>query len=140
MKLKAEVIEKTKWDQMCESYLKDSFGTLVNEDYENYSFCILVKTEGDTPHTYAMVRELDSETAYLTFGGVTKDFRGQGDSYFAFTEIVSLLNKMYLRVGFSCRSNNTGMIKVGLNEGFEITGMQTVYGFPHLLFLLERGS
>lgn len=139
MNLSTRFVEKKVWDMQAEQAHVEAFGDLGIEHYLNYKFVVLVENEDKQQMAYTMIKETDKESAYITFGGTFKPYRSGGSGYACFKEIVSSLLMRYKRVGFACRTKNHPMIKLGLNEQFEIVGMRMFYGFPYLEFLKERG-
>lgn len=140
MKLQASVVPKEQWKKIEDAAHADLFGEWHMDEARNYDFTVLVNTESGENFSYGLVKEMDAETAYLTFGGMFSQFKGQGTGYQGMREIVSVLKEKYKRVGFACRVKNVGMIKLGLNEGFEIIGLRMIYGFLNVEFLLEKGN
>lgn len=139
MRLNTEIFRKAYWQEYEEAAHRELFGEDYIEEAKDYDLVILVTTEDGEKFFYSTVKELDSQSAYMNFGGMFKLFRGKGGGQRGFHEVVCCLKERYKRIGFTCRTKNFPMIKLGLNEGFVIIGMRLVYGFPNLEFLLERG-
>lgn len=136
--MNAEVIDYKTWDQISEGVHFDCFGNeFPVEEYKTFDFAILTRN-GEDKVCYCTVKELDKNTAYLNFGGMFPLYRGQRESYAGFKSMVDLLRSKYKHVAFITKTKNIGMIKLGLNENFEIIGLRRIYGVPHLEFLLRR--
>lgn len=139
MKLSGDIYSKEYWEMYAATANKELFGDMYpDEVYKDYDFVVLVTNEDKDKVCYSTVKELDKETVYLNFGGTFSKFRGKGLTNECFNKIVSCLKDKYKRLGLTCRTKNIPMIKVGLNEGFEIVGMRMVYGFVNLELLYEK--
>lgn len=140
MKLKANHVSKEIWDIISQKAHTGLFGNLYSEDFKKYDFTILVTNEDDEQVCYSMVKEIDAESAFLTFGGTFEPFRGKNLTVECLKKISESLLAKYKYLGFCCRANNAPMVKVGLDCGYKIIGLLEIYGLPNLEFLLERGE
>lgn len=136
---KAEIISKISWEPLRDKVHQDCFGKDFLDDYKAYHFVVAVKDEAGEIVSYTQVKELDGESAYMTFGGTVAKHRNQGSGYKNFGAMVNVLKQKYKFVGVTTKTTNVGMIKLALNAGFLIIGMRLINGIPNLEFLLERG-
>lgn len=139
MKFETELIEKFSWETCREQFHKDIFGDDFKDQNREYDFTLVVKLDGVNV-SYTQVKELDRDTAYMTFGGVFPEFRSKGIGYDNFQAMVDVLTAKYKMIGIATRTNNIGMIKLCFNSKFEIIGLRLINGLPSLEFLLERGK
>lgn len=140
MNLSTRVVSKKEWDLFALEVHKELFGEFGLDHFRSYDFTILVEHENGDKVAYVNIKELDAESAYVTFGGLFKEYRGYGVGFKSLNLAVDELLKKYLRVGFACRTKNFAMIKMGISKGFEIIGLKKMYGFNYLEFTLERGN
>ena len=137
MNLSAKIVEKAEWESIESFAHEELFGKEYLDLYKDYNFAVLVSGGADMV-CYATIKELDADTAFLNFGGTFKKYQSQYLTSECLKKIKDTLTKKYKYVGFCCRTKNIAMIKVGLNNGFNIIGMKLVLGLPNLEFLLER--
>lgn len=137
MLFRAEILSKESWIGVWESYHKDGFGEHAIQDGQTCTYPIILKSGDDELVAYATVKELDAETANINFGCVFSKYRKLGFGYEVFKEIVKEIENKYKRITFICRTKNVPMIKLGLNEGFEIIGIRKIYNLPHIEFMKE---
>lgn len=141
MNLSASIETKEYWDHFVMDASEDLFGELFpKEVYKDYDFVVLIQNEDKEHVCYSTIKEVDAETAYLNFGGTFSKFRGKGLTRECFNKIVGILKSKYPRLGMTCRTQNTPMVKLGLGEGFMIIGMRMVYGFVNIELLYEGGK
>lgn len=136
MNIETVLVPKEEWKIVAGLVHKEVFGTEFEEEYLSYDLAILVKKDGENL-CYGTLEELDKETAHINFGGIFNKFKTQKFGYIGFHEMVIKLKNNYKRIGFSTKTKNLSMIKLGINEGFEIVGIRKVYGITNLDFLLE---
>lgn len=137
MKLLASVITKEQWKAVERESHADLFGDEYGELFKEYNFVVLV-TLGPDMVCYATIKELDGDTAFLNFGGTFRRYRGQNLTSQCLEKILACLKPQYKYIGFCCRTKNIAMIKVGLNNGFQMIGMKLILGLPNIEFLFER--
>lgn len=140
MTLMTSIWSKEQWDELAYVMHSEVFGNEIPEQAVSYDFVLLVSNLDGQKVAYSMIKELDGETAYMTFGGVFPAFKAKGIGYLSFHEMVKTLLGRYKRVGLATSTKNTPMIKLGLNEEFEIIGMRLVNGVKHIELLLEGGK
>lgn len=130
MNLRAEIIQKEDWINLPPHLV---------EDQKDYNFVVLISQESSGEWVgYTKVKELDSETALLTFFKLFGDFRSQGLGVKLMQHIIDSLFPMYKRIGYSCSTKNIAAIKIGFEHDFEIIGMRLIDGVRSLELLLER--
>lgn len=138
--MEAEIIPKVDWEHIREAIHHDVFGNEFLDEYHAYHFVVAVTDKDNQLVSYSQVKELDGESAYMTFGGTVSKHRNQGSGYVNFGAMVDMLKGKYKYVGVTTKTTNIGMIKLALNAGFVIIGMRSINGIPNLEFLIERGT
>ena len=111
--------------QMDTKFLEDLhtsvFQDCIPGDFFRYDLCLVAKDEKDNLISYALVREISSETVELAWGGTTQEHRGfiSNKVFKAFTDKCL---EHFLFVTFQTRTKNTPMIRLGLAHDYFITG------------------
>lgn len=140
MNLSVSIIDKEVWKIVAKEMHEELFGTEEYKDWKDYDFAVLAENDKKEKVCFTLVKEVDAETAFLTFGGTPKKFRGQKLTDMCLKKISEKLMEKYVYIGFCCRYENNPMIKVGLDCGYKIIGMLSMYGLPHLEFLIKKGD
>lgn len=132
--MSARRVEFEEWEPIAQISHMDCFGDEFLDYAKKFDYVVLVE-DGDIRLGYSTVKELDSESAYLVFGGVFSHWRNKKVG--VFKEIVEFLKPKYKRIGFATKTKNFPMIKLGINENFELVGMKKFNKIPYGEFLLE---
>jgi len=104
---------------------------LVRIDYA------LICHEGSTPISYVTLRELDSETVYMQFGGAFPSAKGTLKSFKSYEMFLDCLKQGYKRATTFIQNDNLVMLKFAMKAGFRIVGIRTFKGNILLEHLLE---
>lgn len=138
MKLKTERFSKDVWLSVfgTEAH-QDLFGTFDLETMPFFDFAILVTNGYDEKLTYGLAKEIDRDSLYFTYGGMFSKFRNQKLGSECFHAVVESAKGNYKRAGFSTKTSNIGMIKLGFNEGFEIVGIRLIKQVPYVELLKD---
>lgn len=86
---------------------------------------------------YATVRELDSETAHLQYGGVMPDVRNSLRVTRCYTGMLTDLKNRYKRVGTHIEADNVAYLRLAMAHGFRIIGTRNFKGDVLVELLLE---
>lgn len=108
-------------------------------DLERIDFALLTVDENDIPLQYVTIREKDSKTAYLQYGGSFPSVKGTVLSRKSFRAILDELDRTgYERVTFLVENTNKPMLKLALIEDFLITGVRIWDGSVLIEHLKEK--
>lgn len=132
-------IEKDDWKTYSESAFTAVFGKLKSSDTERIDYAFLV-IEEDKPLVYVTVIELDSETAYWQFGGIFPWGQGKKWGLELLRTLLFEQAKYTKRVGFRVENTNYPMLKLALNERFQIIGSRFYNGSVLVEFIKELGA
>lgn len=99
--------------------------------FERIDFALLTHDEKEQLVQFATIREMDSESAYIQYGGAFPDFRNSKKSLDSFSAILNWLEERYKNVGFLTENTNFPMLKFAIKKKFIITGVRFFKG--HLL-------
>lgn len=89
---------------------------------------------------YFTLRELDSDSIYIGYGGVIPKERKSMKSYNAFMELLGFLKSKYLRATTLVENTNIQMIKMYFKAGFLITGIKNFKNTIYLELSNEWGA
>ena len=97
----------------------------------------LLAVKDDKPAMYMQVREFDSETVYIQYGGAFEETKQTYSVFMIFQMFLRKLKEEYLRAAMYVENTNTAMIKLALAAGFVITGVRNFKQSILLECLLE---
>lgn len=137
------IVVKINKEDLSDKFLEDLhysvFDYQLPASYFRYDLCMVVKNDEGELVTYALIKELTSDTVELAWGGTSKEFRGI-PTFKATNLIIEECFKHYENVSFQTWNKNHSMIKVGLSLGFDIIGIrQSQEANVFLLFNKKRG-
>lgn len=119
--------DKHRWDLVSEEIHFYVFEEHRSRDLNRIDFA-LVAWSDDIPVGYLTCRETDSESVYISHGGVLPDSRLTEDSKAAFSGILDFLKKNYKRANMLVENTNVKMLKKALNEKFIPVGITNYCG------------
>jgi hypothetical protein len=119
-----------------ENIYQSIFDEKLPASYFRYDLCLAVKnTEGNLV-SFALVRELTSDSVELAWGGTSKDYRG-----FSSLKNLNLYTeecfKHYQNVSYQTWNKNHKMLKLGLGLGFDVVGCRQS-GDGHIFLILNK--
>ncbi len=114
-----------------------TFGEELPSDYFRFDLALLSEKDG-VLYSYALIRELASDSIEMAWGGTAIELQGYSSKK-SFSLFVDKCLEHYPIVTFQCLNTNTRMIRLGLLEGFIITGCrQSAHGGLFLIFTKLR--
>ncbi|NDC25486.1 MAG: hypothetical protein EBZ49_15350 [Proteobacteria bacterium] len=131
-------------DQITSKFLEDLHESIFNErlpsDYFKYDSCLVAQNDEDNIVSYALIREQNSELIELAWGGTCKEQRGV-NSKVAMQMFTDECLKYYPAVMFQTWNKNIPMIRLGLLNGYIITGTRlSLLNEMFLIFTKKRGE
>lgn len=119
-----EVVQITK-AQMDDKFLEDLHKSIFDHSipayYFRYDLCLIAKNEQGELMSYALLRELSSESVELAWGGASKEHRGYS-SKMAMEKFTEICLEHYNSVVFQTWNQNHRMIRLGLALEYSIIG------------------
>jgi hypothetical protein len=119
-----EIVQVPK-EQMDEKFLEDLHKSIFDHSlpayYFRYDLCLIAKNEQGELVTYALLRELSSDSVELAWGGTSKEHRGYS-SKMAMEKFTEKCLEFYGSVVFQTWNQNHRMIRLGLALGYSIIG------------------
>lgn len=97
------------------------FEAKLPNSYFRYDTCLVVKNDSGDLVSYALVREVSSDTVELAWGGTVPELRGFS-SIKALTMFVDECLKHFENVTYQTWNKNHKMLKLGLGIGFNVIG------------------
>lgn len=119
------ILSPIEWKQLAESAHLSIFGEVRDRGLDRIDFCIVIGDQS-VPFSYATIRELDSKTAYMQYGGAFPLTQKSIKAFNCYLLTVKFLEeKGYARITTLIENTNTSMIKFALKLGFLIIGIRT---------------
>ena len=128
--------DKTQWDLVSESIHEMVFEEKRPAVLNRYDFTLAVWEESK-PIGYIMFRETDSESVYISYGGILKESRNSDDSKKAFIMILGQIKETYKRANMLVENVNIFMLKKALNAGFIPVGITNYCGHTYVDLRME---
>jgi hypothetical protein len=135
--IKLSIIPKKDWDLYAESAHLICFGELRPKELNRYDFTIVAENKDGVPLVYSTIRENDSVSAYMQYGGAFPSSKGTILSYRCFIEIVEWLKQKYRHINMLVENKNKPMLKFAMSAGFEIIGIRNFKNEIYLELLME---
>lgn len=119
-------LDANAWGKISECTLKYSFNYDYPESKNRTDFALITKKKNeDLPVAFSTVVEIDSDTAYMQHGGNFPPIKGTTYTLRAYNLMVEHLKENYKHIITRILNKNKPMLKLALNAGFIITGVQT---------------
>ena len=116
------------------------FDERLPSEYFRYDSCLVAQNDNDDIVSYALIREHTSEMIELAWGGTSKDKRGV-NSKIAMQLFTDECLKHYPAVMFQTWNKNIPMIRLGLLNGYIVTGTRlSLTNELYLIFTKKRGE
>jgi hypothetical protein len=121
-----ERFNQTEWRELSSEAHMACFAETRPNSVDRIDFALMTADEVG-PIAYMTLREIDSETVYLQYGG---SFRPNSVSSFrSYTIMLNRLKELGYKAGLTYIENtNTAMLKFALKVGWLITGVRTYKG------------
>jgi len=84
----------------------------------------LVIMDEDKPLGYMTIREVDSETCYIQYGGAFHDTKNSTMSFKAYNMLIDWLSNKYKMCTTLIENSNLVMLKFAMKVGFKIIGLR----------------
>lgn len=130
------VYNRQEWLNLSEYAHLICFNEKGRGEIDRCDFAIMV-IDDDVPLMYATIKEHDSLTAHLSFGGAFPSCKGTPRSVKAYDLIMDYLRNRYKYVTMYVKNTNAPMLKFGLRAGFIITGIDYRHKETYLIHVLE---
>lgn len=128
--------DKTQWDLVSEGIHAVIFGEIRPASLNRYDFTLSVWDES-TPVGYISFRETDSESVYISYGGIMPESRNSEKSKKAFLLILEQIRETYKRANMLVENTNIFMLKKALNAGFIPVGITNYCGQTYVDLRME---
>jgi hypothetical protein len=136
--LQISQIQKSQLDgKFLEDLHKSVFDEAIPSDYFRYDSCLVAQNDSGEIATYALIREISSETIELAWGGTSKDSRGV-TSKMALDLFTQECLNYYDNVTFQTCNKNLPMLRLALSLGYIVVGCR-VAGNGELFLILNKG-
>lgn len=114
--------DKSQWDLVAESIHQTIFKEVRLSSLNRFDYALVIWDE-NRPIGYITCRETDSESIYISYGGVLPESRNSLDSADGMKALIEYLKKHYKRANMLVENNNVFMLKKALNSGFLPVGV-----------------
>lgn len=125
--MKVVALSPDEWQQMSAEAHLVCFGERRDPSMDRIDLVLMAVDE--EPLAYMTIRELDSETAYLQYGGAFPSAKGTTTSFRSYMAMLEHLKMAgYKRAGTYIENTNKPMLKFAMKAGWTITGLRTFEG------------
>jgi hypothetical protein len=131
-----KVLSPVEWQELSEVAHLVCFDELRPKSLDRIDFALVV-VEENVPLAYTTVKELDSESAYMQFGGAFPSAKGTAKSLSSYLEMVSFLKSKYKRISTIIQNTNTPMMKFAMKADFLVIGVRIRDAEVYLEHFLE---
>lgn len=114
--------DKSQWDLVAEGIHQTIFKEVRPASLNRFDYALVVWDES-RPIGYITCRETDSESIYISYGGVWPESRNSLDSADGMRALLEYLKQHYKRANMLVENNNVLMLKKSLNSGFLPVGV-----------------
>lgn len=128
MEVTVKKISRTDWKDLASQAHQAVFKEAWEADYERVDFALLTVDPENILVQYATIREIDSDSAYIQYGGSFPSYKGTIHSLVSFKAILRWLFERYTNVSFLTQNDNFAMLKFAIKEGFMVVGMRNFKG------------
>lgn len=124
-------------------YSRESHLLAFNEDrspeMERIDYAMIVG-DGNVPWGYITVREIDAESAYVSYGGSFPGTKGTTKAVSGYRELFDYLASKYDRATTLIENTNRPMLKMAMQFGWLIKGIRYFKGSILLEHQIEFGG
>lgn len=121
--MKIQAISSDEWKQCAEDAHLICFGEKRPADMNRISFALLTTKDG-LPQCYMTVREVDSESAYMNYGGAFPSAKDSHKAYQSYQMMLDFLKSRYRRASTLIENTNLVMLKFAMKQGLLVTGIR----------------
>lgn len=127
------MIEAKEWMKFAENAHLICFNEKRPDAMNRIDYALVVE-ENDMPLAYMTIKELDSETVYMQYGGAFPSAKNTIKSFQSYEVMMNFLKENY-KLGLTLIENtNTAMMKFAMKFGLRVTGLKLFNG----IILLEH--
>ena len=119
--------DKSQWDLVAEGIHEVIFGEIRPSSLNRFDFALAAWNDV-SPIGYITCRETDSESVYISYGGVMPESRNSDESKAGMNALVDYLKDNYKRANMLVENTNIFMLKKALNTGFLPVGIANYRG------------
>ena len=130
------------WNKIAHDAHLACFGEFRDPSFNRYDYVLCAFKEDGSICAYASIIELDAESAYMQHGGAFPTVEGTVMVLKSYRKILDNLRSKYKRASTKISNYNLRMLKMALNEGFIIIGVDCHSDgtFLHLINEFDGGN
>lgn len=102
------------------------FNEIRDPSMDRIDYALVVTDENDLPLVYATIRETDSESAYMQYGGAFPSSKGTPKSLAGYLLMIEHLKSNYKRISTLIENRNTPMLKFAMKAELVIVGLRVI--------------
>jgi RimJ/RimL family protein N-acetyltransferase len=122
MKYSFQKVTADEWAVLADSAHLVVFETKERSKLDRIDFALLILAD-DELGGYFTCKEMDSETLYIQYGGVFPQFQKTIHAMHGYKLFIKWAKEHYKRLSTKIENKNLAMIKMALQVGFLITGV-----------------
>lgn len=134
-------VEKSEWSTLSEHAHSAVFQEIRPKEWDRIDYALLAVEDGSL-YGYCTVRELDSSSIYLQYGGAFPPAAKSVKVYRAYSAFLAYFAARYRNVTTLVQNTNVSYLKLAMAFGFRIIGVRFFDGeiFVELFFDLTKGD
>lgn len=126
-----------------EMLARDAHASVFNEERPSEMNRIdgaLLSHVGDLPYGYITLRELDSETVYIQYGGAFEPAKTKVFTYSIYSKMIDSLLSKYKQISTLIKNENVSMLKLAMKKGFRVIGVRMFKSEVYCELIIFRGD
>ncbi len=127
------------WSSVAEAIHSEVFNEFRGKEINRIDY-VLVVWHDSIPLGYMTLRESDSASIYIGYGGILPEARKNIRSYGGYMMLLAYLKQRYDRATTLIENTNIEMLRLAFKAGFIVTGLKAFKEYIFLELTLEWGE
>ena len=127
------------WSSVAEAIHSEVFNEFRGKEINRIDY-VLVVWHDSIPLGYMTLRESDSASIYIGYGGILPEARKNIRSYGGYMMLLAYLKQRYDRATTLIEYTNIEMLRLAFKAGFIVTGLKAFKEYIFLELTLEWGE
>lgn len=122
--MELKVLSSDEWSVFAEAAHLAVFGEHRPSSMNRIDFALVSEKDG-VPMSYTTIREVDSESVYMNYGGSFPSAKGTIYSMKSYIAFIDFLKSKYQNITTLIENTNTPMLKFAMKAGLVVIGVRT---------------
>lgn len=136
--MEVRAFTKDEWAKASKEIHRYAFNEIIDDSEETISLALMA-IKDDKPQAYCTLIDLDKYTCYMQHGGALPDAKGTINVAKGYFKMIEWVKNKYPKITTRIRNDNVPMIKLALEAGFKIIGVE-VYDDGVFLSLVNNSE